>query len=143
MPPVAAPVAPIADKPELAAAELASAGTATPSSQNISATPVTSDEQPIRLGGGYVWVNRFAREGAAQNAAKRIEKIGLPVTIIPRRRVADDTDFFVVLTGPYPPGKIDGIVAQLKANGFSFAKPNRAMAAGNKPPASPPTAPAP
>ena len=67
----------------------------------------------------------------AQNAANRIEKIGLPVTIMPRRH-PDQTEFFVVVSGPYPAAKIDGIVEQLKTNGFAFAHLNRPAPGASK-----------
>jgi serine/threonine protein kinase len=73
----------------------------------------------------YVWVGRFQREVGAQNAARKIENLGLSVTIIPRRKVGEDGNFFVVLTGPFPPAKLDGIVQDLKANGFAAAHRNK------------------
>jgi hypothetical protein len=70
-------------------------------------------------------VNRFPREVGAQNAAKKIEDMGLPVSIIPRHNPITDDDFFVVLSGPYSAAKIAGIIEQLKSIGFEGAKPNK------------------
>jgi hypothetical protein len=50
--------------------------------------------------------------------------MGLPVTVIPKHNSVTDSEFFVVLTGPYPAEKVDGIVAQLKAKGFAQARLN-------------------
>jgi len=79
-------------------------------------------------GGGYVWVNRFPREIGAQNAAKKVEDLGLPVSIIPRHNPITDDDFFVVLSGPYSAAKIGGIIEKLKSIGFEGAKPNKEIA---------------
>ncbi len=89
---------------------------------------------PAAKGGGYVWVNRFPRQIGAQNAAQKIEGMGLPVTIIPRHNAANDSQFFVVLSGPFPAAKIDSVVQRLKGNGFALARPNLAVAAARKDP---------
>jgi serine/threonine protein kinase len=130
---VSTPVAPIASQSGLAPAGTTPPDTAAGSSQNTAPPPGDSDALAAKGGGGYVWVNRFPREVGAQNAAKRIEEMGLPVTIIPRHNAANDNDFFVVLTGPYPAARIDGIVEQLKAKGFVQARLNRAGAAATNP----------
>lgn len=99
---------------------------------------VPEPARPAGNAGGYVWVNRFPRQGGAQNAAKKIEEMGLPVTIVPRRNPVNNADFFVVLSGPFAAGKIDSIIQQLKSNGFALARINRAAAALDKTtPASP------
>ena len=94
------------------------AGSTTASAENGASDDAVPDPAPPGKG-GYVWVGRYPRQVGAQNAANRIEKIGLPVTIMPRRH-PDQTEFFVVVSGPYPAAKIDGIVEQLKTNGFAF-----------------------
>jgi hypothetical protein len=73
-------------------------------------------------------VNRFPREVGAQNAAKKVEDLGLPVSIIPRHNPITDDDFFVVLSGPYSAAKIGGIIEKLKSIGFEGAKPNKEIA---------------
>jgi serine/threonine protein kinase len=87
---------------------------------------------PLPKGGGYIWVSRFPREAGAQNAAKRIGLMGLPVAIIPHHKALNDSDFFVVLAGPITAEKIDGIITRLKANGFSLAHQNRPAASANR-----------
>jgi serine/threonine protein kinase len=110
------------------------AGQAPSAQADVTATPAPQAAPPglgnaaAKGGGGYVWVSRFPREVRAQNAAGRIETMGLPVTIIPRHNPVTDEDFFVVLTGPYSAAKIDGIVERLKAKGFSQARPNKTVA---------------
>jgi serine/threonine protein kinase len=87
-----------------------------------------SESSSAANNGGYVWVNRFPRQLGAQNAANKIEAMGLPVSIIPRHNAANDSEFFIVLSGPFPAGKIDSAIGQLKSNGFPFARPNRTAA---------------
>jgi serine/threonine protein kinase len=104
--------------------------------QDLSASDDVVPEPPSaagKNGGGYVWVNRFPHQIGAQNAAKKIESMGLPVTVMPRRH-PDNTDFFVVLTGPYSVEKIDGVIAQLEANGFAFARRNHPTAGAHRNP---------
>ena len=74
--------------------------------QNTNA-PEDVPEAALPKGGGEnVWAGRFPRQIGARNAADRIERLGLPVTVIPRHR-PNDTDFFVVLSGPFAAGKIE------------------------------------
>jgi hypothetical protein len=122
------PVPPIASRTASAVsatAETAPAETARASSQGAPAASGGSGAPAAKGGGGYVWVNRFPREAGAQNAAKKIEDMGLPVSIIPRHNPITDDDFFVVLSGPYSAAKIAGIIEQLKSIGFEGAKPNK------------------
>jgi serine/threonine protein kinase len=127
-PQAASPVPPLASR--TASAVSATAETAPPenaraSSQGAPAASGGSGAPAAKGGGGYVWVNRFPREAGAQNAAKKIEDMGLPVSIIPRHNPITDDDFFVVLSGPYSAAKIAGIIEQLKSIGFEGAKPNK------------------
>ena len=62
---------------------------------------VPEPSRPAAGTGGYIWVNRFPRQTGAQNAAKKIEDMGLPATVIPRHNPANSTEFFVVLSGPF------------------------------------------
>ena len=70
-------------------------------------------------------MNRFPHQLGAENAAKRVEDMGLRVTVIPRHNPITDKDFFVVLSGPYSAAKIDKIIEQLKEKGFAEARPNK------------------
>lgn len=89
---------------------------------------VPEPSRPPAGTGGYIWVNRFPRQAGAQNAAKKIEDMGLPATVIPRHNPANSTEFFVVLSGPFPKPKIESVLDQLKSNGFPLARFNRAPA---------------
>jgi serine/threonine protein kinase len=65
----------------------------------------------------YLWVGRFEREDKAQNTAKKIEDLGLPVTVVPRQGATGQ--FFVVVTGPYGPERVESAMDYLKTQGFS------------------------
>ena len=133
-PPVAASPSPSATQEGSAAAQNSDANSATAKPQDPSESDDLVPEPPSaagKNGGGYVWVNRFPHQIGAQNAAKKIESMGLPVTVMPRRH-PDNTEFFVVVSGPYSAEKIDSVVAQLKAKGFALARPNRAVAGAHR-----------
>lgn len=68
-------------------------------------------------GAGYIWVGRFEREERADETAKRITDLGLPVTVMPRKN--DTGKFFVVATGPFGPDRIDSVLQWLKTQGFA------------------------
>jgi len=115
-----APTAPVTGTPTASV-------TATPTASSVdSAAPSeSSDAGPVKHGGGYVFVNRFPHQVGAENAAKRVEDMGLRVTVVPRHNPVTDKDFFVVLSGPYSAAKIDKIIEQLKERGFAEARPNK------------------
>jgi hypothetical protein len=83
-----------------------------------------------------IWVGRFAREVGAQNAANKITSMGLPVSVIPRHNPITNSDFFVVMAGPFAADRIDSMVEQLHAKGFANARPARGK--GQAQPASAP-----
>jgi SPOR domain len=98
------------------------------SSKNAPSVSPTSDHTPC-----YVWLGRFDREEAAQITAKKVQDLGLPVTVVPRH--SSNTDFFVVVTGPYGPERVDSAVAYLKTQGFSDVRViKNPLAAGSKEP---------
>jgi hypothetical protein len=70
-------------------------------------------------GGGYLWVGRFQREDRAQDASKKIEDMGLSAVVIPRQTPTGE--FFVVLTGPFGPKKLPGVLQWLQTQGFPNA----------------------
>jgi serine/threonine protein kinase len=121
--PASSPVPPIPNR--TASAVSAPAETAAVETARASGGP---GAPAAKGGGGYVWVNRFPHEVGAQNAAKKVEDLGLPVSIIPRHNPITDDDFFVVLSGPYSAAKIGGIIEKLKSIGFEGAKPNKEIA---------------
>jgi len=69
----------------------------------------------------YVWVGRYEREERAQAAAKKIEDLGLPVSVIPRRGPTGEV--YVVLTGPFGPDRVTSVIDWLKTQGFLAARP--------------------
>ncbi len=76
------------------------------------AAPPVNDNTP-----SYLWVGRFEREDKAQSTAKKIEDLGLPVQVIPRHGLTGE--FYVVLTGPYGPERIESAMDWLKTQGFA------------------------
>ncbi len=80
-------------------------------SEPVTAPPV-NDTTP-----SYLWVGRFEREDKAQNTAKKIEDLGLPVVVVPRHGLTGE--FYVVLTGPYGPERIESAMDWLKTQGFA------------------------
>jgi serine/threonine protein kinase len=68
-------------------------------------------------GGTYLWIGRFAMEYRARETAKKIEDLGLPAAVVPRRN--PNGEFFVVLCGPVAPNKIPDVLPQLESQGFS------------------------
>ncbi len=74
--------------------------------------PPVNDNTP-----SYLWVGRFEREDKAQNTAKKIEDLGLPVVVVPRHGLTGQ--FYVVLTGPYGPERIESAMDWLKTQGFA------------------------
>ena len=75
------------------------------------AQPPVNDHTP-----SYLWIGRFEREDKAQSVAKEIEDLGLPVTVVPRRGMAGS--FFIVVTGPYGPERVESAMDYLKTQGF-------------------------
>jgi len=74
--------------------------------------PPVNDNTP-----SYLWVGRFEREDKAQGAAKKIQDLGLPVEVVPRHGLTGE--FYVVLTGPYGPERIESAMDWLKTQGFA------------------------
>jgi serine/threonine-protein kinase len=72
---------------------------------------------PNASGGTYLWIGRFAMEYRARETAKKIEDLGLPAAVVPRRN--PNGEFFVVLCGPFAPKKIPDVLPQLESQGFS------------------------
>jgi hypothetical protein len=76
------------------------------------AAPPVNDHTP-----SYLWIGRFEHEDKAQSTAKKIQDLGLPVVVVPRRGLTGE--FFVVLTGPYGPERIESAMDWLKTQGFA------------------------
>ncbi|MGB9070979.1 MAG: serine/threonine-protein kinase [Candidatus Acidiferrales bacterium] len=74
--------------------------------------PPVNDHTP-----SYLWVGRFEREDKAQSTAKKIQDLGLPVTVVPRPSLTGQV--YVVVTGPYGPERVESAMDYLKTQGFS------------------------
>lgn len=72
----------------------------------------------------YLWVGRFPREEGAQSAAKKIEGLGLSVTIVPRPGPLGK--FYVVYTGPFGEKRVPDVMQWLEAQGFANVHPVKA-----------------
>src|ERR1700728_2998434 len=68
--------------------------------------PPVNDHTP-----SYLWVGRFEREDKAQSAAKKIQDLGLPVTVVPRPSLTGQV--YVVVTGPYGPERVESAMDYL------------------------------
>ena len=81
----------------------------------------------------YVWVGRYEHEDRAQAAAKKIEDLGLPVAVIPRRSLTGEA--YVVVTGPFGPDRVTSVIDWLKTQGFLGVRPvNNPTATGHQNP---------
>ena len=136
-PPAAAPPFSPSTESSAAANSQASNSSSASASQNATGSQMVPEPTSAsKTGGRFVWVNRFPRQIGAQNAANKIESLGLPVTILPRHSAATNSEFFVVLSGPFPPAEIDTVIEKLKSNGFSLARANGPAATPKSPPSS-------
>jgi hypothetical protein len=70
----------------------------------------------------YLLVGWFQREDRAQDAAKKIEDVGLPVVVLPRQNPFGGK-FFAVLSGPFGPRKLPEAKQQLEIAGFAKVHP--------------------
>jgi serine/threonine protein kinase len=64
----------------------------------------------------YLWIGRFQREDKAQEAAKKLEDLGLPVAVIPKPAVTGKA--YVVFAGPVGAKRVPNVLGWLKAQGF-------------------------
>ncbi len=74
--------------------------------------PPVNDNTP-----SYLWVGRFEREERAQSVAKKIQDLGLSVTVVPRRALSGE--IYIVVTGPYDADRVESAMDYLKTQGFS------------------------
>jgi len=80
------------------------------------APAASAPQQASQEAQSYLWVGRFEREDRAQGAARKIEGLGLPVTVIPRQN--DKGNFYVVVTGPFGAKRIPSVIEWLQTQGF-------------------------
>jgi serine/threonine protein kinase len=110
--PADAAPAPVKNKPE------ASAPASKPARKPADgALPQAAEAGAGEAGSGYLWVGRYEREDRAQEAAKKIEDLGLPVSVIPRYNNAGD-EFYVVLSGPFGEDRLSSVTDWLATQGF-------------------------
>ena len=65
----------------------------------------------------YLWVGRFEREDKAQAAARKVEDLQLPASIVPRSLGA--AKFYAVFCGPIDAKRAVVVTEKLEAKGFS------------------------
>jgi serine/threonine protein kinase len=78
----------------------------------------------------YVWVGRFEREDKAQAAAKKVEDLQLPASIVPRS--IGSAKFYAVFCGPIDSKRVGAVSERLEAKGFSNVRPVSNPFAGSK-----------
>jgi len=78
----------------------------------------------------YLWVGRFEREDKAQAAAKKVEDMQLPASIVPRS--FGSTKFYAVFCGPIDAKRAVVITERLEAKGFSNVRQVSNPMAGSK-----------
>ena len=69
----------------------------------------------------YVWVGRFEREDKAQAAAKKVEDLQLPASIVPRS--LGSATFYAVFCGPIDSKRVGAVSERLEAKGFLNVRP--------------------
>ena len=65
----------------------------------------------------YLRVGRFEFEERANNAAEKIKGLGLPAVVVPRRNLKG-AHFWVILTGPLDPDRVQSTKEWLQTQGF-------------------------
>jgi serine/threonine protein kinase len=85
------------------------ANTANPSKGRASDSVITNSM--------YLWVGRFEREDKAQAAAKKVEDLQLPASIVPRS--LGSAKFYAVFCGPIDAKRVEAVTERLEAKGFS------------------------
>jgi len=132
-----APAGPSATSPLMAGARAPTASTAStgdangsPTARAAKAPPAVERRADAALGDAgtlsvppvnerapsYLWIGRFESEDRAQEKAKKISDLGLPVIVIPLRR--DGNSLFLVLSGPFGPERVGSVMEWLKEQGF-------------------------
>jgi hypothetical protein len=76
-----------------------------------------STDAPAQNSAAYLYVGRFGKEERAQDAAKKIEDLGLPAGVIPRH--GPTGDFYLVYSGPFLQKNAASKMEQLEEHGFS------------------------
>jgi serine/threonine protein kinase len=74
------------------------------------------DTPPNPTGSRYLWVGRYQNKDRAQDAVKKIEDLGLPVSIIPKRGAGGEA--YVVFAGPFGAKRVPSVMEWLNSQGF-------------------------
>ncbi len=78
----------------------------------------------------YVWVGRFEREDKARAAAKKVEDLQLPASIVPKS--LGSVKYYAVFCGPIDSKRIGAVSQRLEAKGFLNVRPVSNPFAGSK-----------
>ena len=81
-------------------------------------------------GPSYIWVGRYEREDRAQDASRKIQGLGLPSVVVPRR--GPEGQGYIVFTGPFTPDRLPSVIDWLKTQGFPFVREVKAMTASQR-----------
>ena len=77
--------------------------------------PAPTSAQP-EANSTYLWLGRFEREDRAQDVARRVRDLGLPVVILPRHN--GQGSFYAVFTGPFGSDRVTSVMQWLQTQGF-------------------------
>jgi serine/threonine protein kinase len=124
--PEAKPAKSVADQPAVIPP---AAATQPQAANNPNPTAAQADDRTP-----YLLVGRYQREDRAQESAKKIEDLGLPVVVLPRQN-PNGSNFFIVLSGPFAQNHVQGALQQLRTAGFLTVHPvkNSLVTQGEKP----------
>jgi serine/threonine protein kinase len=115
--------------PNAAPKENASAKSSEGSADTVAPAPQPMGSVLPGKGPSYIWVARFDREDRAQDASRKIQGFGLTSVVMPRRG-ENNTQYFIVLTGPFPPARIPSVIDWLKTQGFQNVREVKGFGAG-------------
>src|ERR1700723_2318110 len=85
---------------------------------------------PVITNSMYVWVGRFEREDKAQAAAKKVEDLQLPASIVPKS--LGSIKYYAVFCGPIDSKRVGAVSERLEAKGFLGVRPVSNPFAGSK-----------
>jgi serine/threonine protein kinase len=75
-----------------------------------------ANSAPAEANSTYLWLGRFEREDRAQDVARRVRDLGLPVVILPRHNAQGS--FYAVFTGPFGSDRVTSVMQWLETQGF-------------------------
>jgi serine/threonine protein kinase len=77
----------------------------------------------------YLWIGRYQKEDAANQAARKVEGFGEPVVVVPRHGLAGE--FWAVLMGPVASARVPSSEHWLESQGFKNVHPVHNLSSGN------------